>query len=100
METGLLLRTEKSVLFIIPWGPHWIIGDTDTAWELDRAHPAATGADIDYVLEKASSVLLRPLGRATWRASSSACVRSWDRARAPTRRGSAAPTRSSRPCRG
>jgi glycerol-3-phosphate dehydrogenase len=64
METGLLLRTEKSVLFIIPWGPHWIIGDTDTAWELDRAHPAATGADIEYVLEKANAVLLRPLVRA------------------------------------
>jgi glycerol-3-phosphate dehydrogenase len=63
METGLLMRTEKSVLFIIPWGPHWIIGDTDTAWELDRAHPAATGADIDYVLEKANSMLLRPLVR-------------------------------------
>ncbi len=63
METGVLMRTEKSVLFIIPWGPHWIIGDTDTAWELDRAHPAATGADIDYVLEKANSMLLRPLVR-------------------------------------
>ena len=64
METGVLMRTEKSVLFIIPWGPHWIIGDTDTAWELDRAHPAATGADIDYVLEKANAMLLRPLVRA------------------------------------
>jgi glycerol-3-phosphate dehydrogenase len=63
METGVLMRTEKSVLFIIPWGPHWIIGDTDTAWELDRAHPAATGADIGYVLEKANSMLLRPLVR-------------------------------------
>ena len=30
METGILMRTEKSVLFIIPWGRHWIIGDTDT----------------------------------------------------------------------
>jgi glycerol-3-phosphate dehydrogenase len=64
METGVLMRTEKSVLFIIPWGPHWIIGDTDTAWELDRTSPAATGADIDYVLEKANSLLLDPLSRA------------------------------------
>ncbi len=39
-ETGLILRTEKSVLFVIPWGTHWIIGTTDTDWELDRAHPA------------------------------------------------------------
>jgi glycerol-3-phosphate dehydrogenase len=63
METGVLMRTEKSVLFIIPWGSHWIIGDTDTAWELDRANPAATGADIDYVLEKTNSMLVQPLTR-------------------------------------
>ena len=32
LETGLILRTEKSVLFVIPWGRHWIIGTTDTDW--------------------------------------------------------------------
>ncbi len=63
MQTGVLMRTEKSVLFIIPWGPHWMIGDTDTAWELDRAHPAATSADIDYVLAKANAMLRVPLVR-------------------------------------
>ena len=63
MQTGVLMRTEKSVLFIIPWGPHWVIGDTDTAWELDRAHPAATSADIDYVLAKANTMLRVPLVR-------------------------------------
>src|SRR5207248_6057336 len=31
-ETGIILRTEKSVLFIIPWGEHWIIGTTDNDW--------------------------------------------------------------------
>ena len=41
-DTGLILRTEKSVLFVIPWGRHWIIGTTDTDWELDKAHPAAS----------------------------------------------------------
>jgi glycerol-3-phosphate dehydrogenase len=25
-DSGLILRTEKSVLFVIPWGRHWIIG--------------------------------------------------------------------------
>ena len=49
-ETGLILRTEKSVLFVIPWGRHWIIGTTDTPWDLDKAHPAASRADIDYLL--------------------------------------------------
>ena len=60
-ETGLILRTEKSVLFVIPWGTHWIVGTTDTDWELDRAHPAATGADIDYLLEQVNTVLAAPL---------------------------------------
>ena len=60
-ETGLILRTEKSVLFVIPWGTHWIIGTTDTDWELDRAHPAATRADIDYILEHINTVLKVPL---------------------------------------
>ncbi|MFD0594849.1 glycerol-3-phosphate dehydrogenase/oxidase [Catellatospora coxensis] len=41
-EVGLILRTASSVLFVIPWGGHWIIGTTDTDWELDRAHPAAS----------------------------------------------------------
>ena len=60
-ETGLILRTEKSVLFVIPWGTHWIIGTTDTDWELDQAHPAATSADIDYILEHVNTVLAVPL---------------------------------------
>ena len=38
-DSGLILRTEKSVLFVIPWGRHWIIGTTDTDWSLDRPTP-------------------------------------------------------------
>lgn len=60
---GLLLRTEKSVLFVIPWGRHWLIGTTDTDWNLDLAHPAATAADIDYLLEHVNRVLATPLTR-------------------------------------
>lgn len=60
---GLLLRTEKSVLFVIPWGRHWLIGTTDTDWDLDKAHPAATSADIDYLLEHVNSILAVPLTR-------------------------------------
>ncbi len=62
-KLGLLLRTEKSVLFVIPWGRHWLIGTTDTDWNLDKAHPAATAADIDYLLEHVNSVLAVPLTR-------------------------------------
>ena len=60
---GLLLRTEKSVLFVIPWGRHWLIGTTDTDWDLDKAHPAATAADIDYLLTTVNEVLAVKLTR-------------------------------------
>jgi glycerol-3-phosphate dehydrogenase len=60
-ESGLILRTATSVLFVIPWRNHWIIGTTDTAWNLDLAHPAATRADIDYLLDTVNSVLAIPL---------------------------------------
>jgi glycerol-3-phosphate dehydrogenase len=62
-KVGLLLRTEKSVLFVIPWGRHWLIGTTDTDWDLDKAHPAATAADIDYLLARVNEVLAVPLTR-------------------------------------
>jgi glycerol-3-phosphate dehydrogenase len=60
-DAGLILRTEKSVLFVIPWGGHWIIGTTDTDWQLDRAHPAASAKDIEYLLAQVNQVLDRPL---------------------------------------
>lgn len=60
-EAAIILRTEKSVLFVIPWGSHWIIGTTDTDWKLDLAHPAATHADIDYLLGHVNTVLATPL---------------------------------------
>ncbi len=63
-EAAIILRTEKSVLFVIPWGSHWIIGTTDTDWNLDLAHPAATKADIDYILGHVNSVLVTPLTHA------------------------------------
>nr|WP_230414995.1 glycerol-3-phosphate dehydrogenase/oxidase [Micromonospora tarapacensis] len=60
-EAGLILRTPSSVLFVIPWGGHWIIGTTDTDWRLDRSHPAASASDIDYLLRQVNAVLDRPL---------------------------------------
>ncbi len=59
--TGIITRAGKSVLFIIPWDRHWIIGTTDTDWTLDLAHPAASQCDIDYLLEHANRLLATPL---------------------------------------
>ncbi|MGW4368754.1 glycerol-3-phosphate dehydrogenase [Nocardia takedensis] len=63
-DTAIILRTATSVLFVIPWGAHWIVGTTDTDWNLDLAHPAATKADIDYLLERVNEVLVTPLTHA------------------------------------
>jgi glycerol-3-phosphate dehydrogenase len=63
-DTGMILRTDKSVLFFIPWGERWIVGTTDTDFTGDRAEPAATEEDVDYLLAAANRVLVRPLLRA------------------------------------
>jgi glycerol-3-phosphate dehydrogenase len=63
-DTGLTIRTEKSVLFVVPWGRHWLIGTTDTDWNLGLDHPAASASDIDYLLEHVNAVLRQPLDRA------------------------------------
>ena len=60
-QAGLILRTPSSVLFVIPWREFWLIGTTDTPWKLDRAHPAASSADISYLLEQVNRVLVRPV---------------------------------------
>jgi glycerol-3-phosphate dehydrogenase len=62
--TGMILRTDKSVLFFIPWGERWIVGTTDTDFTGDRAEPAATEEDIEYIFTAANRVLARPLTRA------------------------------------
>jgi glycerol-3-phosphate dehydrogenase len=63
-DVGLILQTEKSVLFIIPWSRYWVIGTTDTPWTQELLHPVATSADIDYVIDHANVVLSRPITRA------------------------------------
>ncbi len=60
-DAGLVLRTETSVLFVLPWGRHWLVGTTDTDWNLDLAHPAASARDIQYLLDRVNQVLRPPL---------------------------------------
>ncbi|WP_255556019.1 glycerol-3-phosphate dehydrogenase/oxidase [Tessaracoccus palaemonis] len=62
-KAGMFLRTEKSVLFIIPWQHYWVIGTTDTAWHEQLENPVPTSADIDYVLAHANEVLDKLLTR-------------------------------------
>ena len=60
-KCGLISRTASSLLFVVPWHSHWLIGTTDTDWKLDLAHPAASRADIDYLLGQANRLLADPL---------------------------------------
>ena len=60
-ESGLILRTATSVLFVIPWGRHWILGTTDTDWSLDKSHPAVSATDVRYLLDEVNRVLVSPL---------------------------------------
>ncbi len=60
-SVGFITKTKTSVLFLIPHNDFWIIGTTDTPWDLDLAHPAASESDIAYVLEQVNRVVEKPL---------------------------------------
>ena len=62
--SALILPTRTSVLFVLPWGAHWLVGTTDTPWEHDLARPAATAADVGYLLDTLNAALAHPLGTA------------------------------------
>ncbi|GGU05177.1 glycerol-3-phosphate dehydrogenase [Actinomadura citrea] len=61
MGTGLITRTSRSVLFIIPWGRHWLVGTTDTPHADGPDEPVAHHTDIGYLLDQANAVLRTPL---------------------------------------
>lgn len=63
-RAAILVRAEDSVLFIRPWGRHWLIGTTDTAWDRNLSHPVANRGDIDYLLRNVNRVVDPPLGHA------------------------------------
>jgi glycerol-3-phosphate dehydrogenase len=62
-ETGVIIKTEISVLFIIPWGDKWIVGTTDTDYDESREEPLATRDDVTYILNQANRVLEPKLRR-------------------------------------
>ena len=56
-KTGVIIKTDISVLFIIPWGDKWIVGTTDTDYEADPNTPIATRNDVNYIINQANRVL-------------------------------------------
>lgn len=62
-ETGVIIKTDVSVLFIIPWGDKWIVGTTDTDYDASREEPLATAEDVSYIINQANRVLEPKLRR-------------------------------------
>ncbi|MFM8844124.1 MAG: glycerol-3-phosphate dehydrogenase [Actinomycetota bacterium] len=62
-ETGVIIKTDVSVLFIIPWGDKWIVGTTDTDYDESREEPLATSEDVSYIINQANRVLEPKLRR-------------------------------------
>jgi glycerol-3-phosphate dehydrogenase len=60
-SVAIVVPTEQSVLFVLPWGEHWMIGTTDTDWAYEKGRPVASAADISYVLDHVNRVLESPL---------------------------------------
>ncbi len=61
LSSAVMTQTEKSILFVIPWGDHWIIGTTDTPWDYEKSRPVANASDINYLLDHVNAILDEPL---------------------------------------
>lgn len=65
LEDALILRTDRSVLLVVPWNGHWLIGTTDTPWTAAFDEPpTASPADVTYLLQRLNAVLRQPLTEA------------------------------------
>ncbi len=54
---GMSIRVPGRVFFLVPWPDHWVIGTTDDPYHGRPGHPAASGAEVDELLEKVNHVL-------------------------------------------
>ncbi|MBU3692074.1 MAG: glycerol-3-phosphate dehydrogenase [Candidatus Nanopelagicaceae bacterium] len=62
-ESGIIIKTDVSVLFIIPWGDKWVVGTTDTDYNESREEPLASSEDVTYIINQANRVLEPKLRR-------------------------------------
>lgn len=60
-DTGLIVPTGKSVLFVLPSANHWIVGTTDTEWMGDPDAVEPGPEDIEYLLRLLNAVVRRPV---------------------------------------
>ena len=62
-QSGVIIKTDLSVLFIIPWGEQWIVGTTDTDYQASKEEPLASSDDVSYIINQANRVLEPKLRR-------------------------------------
>jgi glycerol-3-phosphate dehydrogenase len=62
-QSGVIIKTDVSVLFIIPWGEQWIVGTTDTDYQESKEEPLASSDDVSYIIDQANRVLEPKLRR-------------------------------------
>ena len=62
-KTGLTIRVPGKVVFLVPWGDHWLIGTTDALFEGPATRPAADGWEVDRLLDTVNATLDVQLGR-------------------------------------
>jgi len=62
-QSGVIIKTDLSVLFIIPWGEQWIVGTTDTDYQESKEEPLASSDDVSYIINQANRVLEPKLRR-------------------------------------
>lgn len=60
-HSAMITKTDKSVLFILPWDGEWLLGTTDTAWSGGLLEPAITQEDVSYLLHEANRWLGQPV---------------------------------------
>jgi glycerol-3-phosphate dehydrogenase len=60
-STAVIARTQSSVLFLLPWSEHWLVGTTDTDHDGSRHSPEVTSEDVSYLLGEANRWLTREL---------------------------------------
>jgi glycerol-3-phosphate dehydrogenase len=59
--SAVITRTPHSVLFLLPWSEHWLIGTTDTEDDGPRSTPGVDAEDVAYLLGQANRWLTRAL---------------------------------------
>ena len=62
-QSGVIIKTDLSVLFIIPWGEQWIVGTTDTDYQESKEEPLASSDDVSYIINQENRVLEPKLRR-------------------------------------